>query len=180
MDTLKLKKAWEIALAPAKQLPMQGIGMWMTGNSLQVFSIFMVFTLFKNPLVQIMGTNSVFVPYETESTKAKLLMVKLAYIACNILTLALGIYKVNAMGLLPYVEWLTLAGMGSADTEIGPHDQIGWRGKRNGYRWSVLILRIFDEMIRSVPMGMAKRTWMAGPGLELARLSCLGLQARSH
>jgi len=104
MDTLKLKKAWEIALAPAKQLPMQGIGMWMTGNSLQVFSIFMVFTLFKNPLVQIFGTNSVFVPYETESTKAKLLMVKLAYIACNILTLALGIYKVNAMGLLPYVQ----------------------------------------------------------------------------
>jgi hypothetical protein len=26
MDTLKLKKAWELAIAPAKQLPMNAIG----------------------------------------------------------------------------------------------------------------------------------------------------------
>ena len=110
-----------------------------------MFSIFMVFTLFKNPLVQIFGTNSVFVPYETESTKAKLLMVKLAYIACNILTLALGIYKVNAMGLLPYVECVTLMGVSVADREIGLHDRTGWHGRRNGYLWNVLILRTFDE-----------------------------------
>lgn len=30
MDTLKVKKAWEIALAPAKQLPMNLIGMLKT------------------------------------------------------------------------------------------------------------------------------------------------------
>jgi len=101
MDLLKIKKAWEVAIAPAKQLPMQGIGMYMTGNSLQVFSIFMIFTLFKGPLQAIFMTNRMFVPYETENTKPKLLIVKLAYIACNLLTLALGIYKVNAMGLLP-------------------------------------------------------------------------------
>lgn len=101
MDTLKMKKAWEVAIAPAKQLPMQGIGMYMTGNSLQVFSIFMLFTLFKGPLSAMLVTNKVFVPYETETTKSKMLVVKLAYIACNLLTLALGIYKVNSMGLLP-------------------------------------------------------------------------------
>jgi len=91
MDTLKLKKAWEVALAPAKQLPMQGIGMYMTGNSLQVFSIFMVFTLFKNPLQQILATNKMFVPYETDTIKPKLLMVKLAFIVCNLLTFGLGV-----------------------------------------------------------------------------------------
>lgn len=26
MDTLKMKKAWEVAIAPAKQLPMNAIG----------------------------------------------------------------------------------------------------------------------------------------------------------
>lgn len=101
MDTLKLKKAWEIAIAPAKQLPMQGIGMWMSGNSLQVLSIFMVFSLFKNPLQQIMQVNKVFVPFEAEKTKQQMVMVKLAFILCNLLTVALGVYKVNAMGLLP-------------------------------------------------------------------------------
>jgi ER membrane protein complex subunit 4 len=35
-DTLKLKKSWEIALAPGKQLPMQLIMSYMSGNSLQV------------------------------------------------------------------------------------------------------------------------------------------------
>jgi ER membrane protein complex subunit 4 len=41
-ETLKLKKAWEVALAPAKQLPMQAIMAYMSGNSLQIFSIMMV------------------------------------------------------------------------------------------------------------------------------------------
>lgn len=45
MDTLKLKKSWEIALGPAKQLPMQAIMGYMSGNSLQIFSIMMVFML---------------------------------------------------------------------------------------------------------------------------------------
>lgn len=35
-DTLKLKKSWEIALGPGKQLPMQLIMSYMSGNSLQV------------------------------------------------------------------------------------------------------------------------------------------------
>ncbi|KAF4943920.1 hypothetical protein F66182_18700, partial [Fusarium sp. NRRL 66182] len=40
-DTLKLKKAWEVALAPSKQIPMNAIMMYMSGNSLQIFSIMM-------------------------------------------------------------------------------------------------------------------------------------------
>lgn len=44
-DTLKLKKSWEIALGPAKQLPMQAIMGYMSGNSLQIFSIMMVMML---------------------------------------------------------------------------------------------------------------------------------------
>lgn len=46
MDLLKLKKSWEIALAPAKQLPMQGIMAYMSGSSLQIFSIMMVYMLY--------------------------------------------------------------------------------------------------------------------------------------
>ena len=50
MDTLKLKKAWEVALGPAKQLPMQAIMGYMSGNSLQIFSIMMVFMLYVKPI----------------------------------------------------------------------------------------------------------------------------------
>lgn len=101
MDTLKLKKAWEVALAPVKNLPMTAIMMYMSGNSLQIFSIMMVFMAFKNPIMGIIGTNQAFERFESESNKTKLIQAKLAYVAMQIVALAVGIWKVNAMGLLP-------------------------------------------------------------------------------
>ncbi|RMZ73372.1 ER membrane DUF1077 domain [Pyrenophora seminiperda CCB06] len=108
MDTLKMKKAWEVAIAPAKQLPMNAFGMYMTGNTLQIFSVFMVFTLFKTPVLAVLGLQRTFAPFETPGTSGRMIGVKLVYIACNLLMLALGIWKVNAMGLLPTTrsDWL--------------------------------------------------------------------------
>lgn len=101
MDTLKLKKAWEVALAPAKQLPMNAIGMYMSGNSLQIFSIMMVFMLFKAPVQAVLSIQQTFARFETEGKRQEMLMVKAAFVGCNLLALALGIWKVNGMGLLP-------------------------------------------------------------------------------
>jgi hypothetical protein len=101
MDKLKLKKAWEVALGPIKSLPMTGIMMYMSGNSLQIFSIMMVFMAFKNPIMGILGTNQAFERFETESNRGKMLQVKLAYVAMQLVALALGIWKINGMGLLP-------------------------------------------------------------------------------
>lgn len=101
MDTLKLKKAWEVALAPIKSLPMTAIMMYMTGNSLQIFSIMMVFMAFKNPIMGLMATNQAFEKFETDTNKTKMVQVKLAYVAMQLVALAVGIYKINAMGLLP-------------------------------------------------------------------------------
>ncbi|ORY59665.1 uncharacterized protein BCR38DRAFT_488684 [Pseudomassariella vexata] len=108
MDTLKLKKAWEVALAPVKNLPMTAIMMYMSGNSLQIFSIMMVFMAFKNPIMGIVGTNVAFEKFESDSNKGKMLQVKLAYVAMQVVALALGIWKINAMGLLPTTrsDWL--------------------------------------------------------------------------
>jgi hypothetical protein len=101
MDTLKLKKAWEVALGPVKGLPMTAIMMYMSGNSLQIFSIMMVAMAFKNPVVGLIAVNQAFERFQTDSNKGKIAQVKLAYIAMQLLALALGIWKVNAMGLLP-------------------------------------------------------------------------------
>ncbi|KAL2004421.1 hypothetical protein VTN02DRAFT_32 [Thermoascus thermophilus] len=107
-DTLKLKKAWEIALAPTKQLPMNAIMMYMSGNSLQIFSIMMVFMLFKGPIQGLMATNTTFSKFETDATRGKLVGVKAVYVLMQLLLLALGVWKVNAMGLLPTTrsDWL--------------------------------------------------------------------------
>ncbi|CAG8071279.1 unnamed protein product [Penicillium salamii] len=107
-DTLKMKKAWEVAMAPSKQIPMNAIMMYMSGNSLQIFSIMMVLMLFKGPIQGIINTNAAFAKYESPSTHSRLIGVKIVYMLMQLVLLALGIWKVNAMGLLPTTrsDWL--------------------------------------------------------------------------
>ncbi|KAI5816991.1 hypothetical protein BZA77DRAFT_246164 [Pyronema omphalodes] len=107
-DDLFLKKAWEIALAPAKAIPMNAIMMYMSGNSLQIFSIMMTVMLFMNPIKALSAVGSTFSRYDNERTHARLWPVKLAFIALQLATIALGIWKVNGMGLLPTTrsDWL--------------------------------------------------------------------------
>jgi hypothetical protein len=87
--------------------------MYMTGNSLQMFSIMMVFMLFKTPITAILSIQNTFARFESESNRDKIMLAKLAFIGCNFLALALGVYKVNAMGLLPYVSRLPRLGPSS-------------------------------------------------------------------
>ncbi|KAI1618648.1 phosphatidylserine decarboxylase [Exophiala viscosa] len=107
-ETLKLKKAWEVALGPAKQIPMQAIMGYMSGNSLQIFSIMMVAMLFKNPIQAIAQTNMAFSRFESPGTRSQMLGVKAVYILMQCLLLGLGVYKVHSMGLLPTTrsDWL--------------------------------------------------------------------------
>ena len=135
MDTLKLKKAWEVALAPIKNLPMTAIMMYMSGNSLQIFSIMMVFMAFKNPLVGLTAVNQAFERFESETNKAKMLQVKLAYVVMQFVALGLAVWKVNSMGLLPYVTPFDVFGLViSTDNDTGRRDQIGLPGRLLGSR----------------------------------------------
>jgi len=68
----------------------------------------MVLMAFKNPVVGLMATNQAFEKFESAGTKDKLVLVKLVYVAMQVLALALGVWKVNGMGLLPTTrsDWL--------------------------------------------------------------------------
>ena len=68
----------------------------------------MVYMLFKNPIQGLLNTNLAFTKFETEGTKGKLIGVKIIYILVQGLLLALGVWKVNGMGLLPTTrsDWL--------------------------------------------------------------------------
>lgn len=63
----------------------------------------MVFMLFKGPIQGLLNTNNAFVKFETDGTRSKLRAVKLVYVLMQFVLLGVGIWKVNAMGLLPYV-----------------------------------------------------------------------------
>ncbi|KAI8071760.1 hypothetical protein BC940DRAFT_293660 [Gongronella butleri] len=106
---MKIKRAWDVAMGPAKNIPMNAIMIYMSGNGVQIFSVMITAMLFMQPIKSIMGTQQTFERFETKgSTSADLLQAKLAYIGLNLVVICLGVYKVNAMGLLPTTtsDWL--------------------------------------------------------------------------
>jgi len=103
---LKLKKAWDIALAPAKTIPMNAFMLWMSGSGIQIFSILITGMLLMQPVRALVALPKAFVGYETK--RGSLLMPKLAFVCAQILVLAMGLYKLQSMGLLPTAasDWL--------------------------------------------------------------------------
>ncbi|KAF1797841.1 hypothetical protein FB192DRAFT_1164223 [Mucor lusitanicus] len=115
---IKMKRAWDVAMGPAKSIPMNAIMIYMSGTSLQIFTVMVTAMLFFNPVKAIMTTQQTFSRFESDTTpststgkaqpKVDLTMPKLAFIGLHIVTILLGVYKVNAMGLLPNTasDWL--------------------------------------------------------------------------
>ncbi|KAF9305233.1 hypothetical protein BGZ74_010922 [Mortierella antarctica] len=108
------KTPWDVALAPGKQLPMQGFMLWMSGNSVQIFSVAITAMLMFSPIKALFSMSQVFERYETVSpvkvafVDSKLALPKVTFIAMQVLTILLGMWKLNAMGLLPtsHSDWL--------------------------------------------------------------------------
>ncbi|KAJ1919464.1 hypothetical protein H4219_001934 [Mycoemilia scoparia] len=50
-------KAWDLALQPAKTLPMQIFMAWMSGTSVQIFSIIVTAMVLFSPIKAIIGVN---------------------------------------------------------------------------------------------------------------------------
>jgi len=122
-DELKTKKAWEFAISPLKSLPMQAFMLYMSGGGVQIFSMGIVAMLLLSPFKNLSTVNTVFAPFApgpSSSPAAKsfstLPLQKLAYLACNVLTLALGLWKCRSMGLLPTGtgDWLAFESRGPA------------------------------------------------------------------
>jgi hypothetical protein len=123
----------------------------MSGNSLQIFSVMMVFMLFKSPFLAILNIQATFARLESPGTKDKMILVKIVYILMNLLAVALGTWKVNQMGLLPYVS-----DPPRGKTELiriaEQHGRIGWHGKRRGIRWRGPSLRLrHDDLLHRYP-----------------------------
>ncbi|KDE05221.1 hypothetical protein MVLG_04358 [Microbotryum lychnidis-dioicae p1A1 Lamole] len=116
LSGLRQQKAWEIALAPAKNVPMQAFMMYMTGGGVQIFSVMSVWFLLKGAVQGIFSVQQVFAPFASKPTTTgtstsaapSLLNQKAVFILCQIGLLGVGLWKCNSMGLLPthQSDWL--------------------------------------------------------------------------
>ncbi|PIA45988.1 hypothetical protein AQUCO_01600330v1 [Aquilegia coerulea] len=95
----KAQKAWEVAQAPFKNLMMMGFMMWMAGSTVHLFSIGITFSALWQPISALQGIGKVFEPYK--DSKVDILTPKLLFAALNLAALALGVWKLNTLGLLP-------------------------------------------------------------------------------
>lgn len=101
---LIMKKSWDLALGPLKQVPMNLFIMYMAGNSISIFPIMMVGMLIVRPLKLLFTTQSTFKMVEGSSAAGQ----KLVYFIGNLVNVALALYKCHSMGLLPThsSDWL--------------------------------------------------------------------------
>ncbi|KAH9857572.1 hypothetical protein C2E23DRAFT_804848 [Lenzites betulinus] len=117
-EELKAKRAWEFATSPAKSLPMQAFMLYMSGGGVQIFSMGIVFMLLSSPFKNLATINTAFASFAPASSPPKafstLALEKIVYILCNLLTLALGLWKCRSMGLLPTGtgDWLAFESRG--------------------------------------------------------------------
>lgn len=97
-----------IATSPGKQMLMTGLMLWMSGNSLQIFSIMMLGMAFWTPIQKLMTVNSAFARFRDSGVD--LIMPKLIYIALNLAGMGLALYKCNSLGLLPTspADWVQM------------------------------------------------------------------------
>lgn len=97
----KSSAAMGLATSPAKSVLMQSFMMYMTGSNLNMMSISVTSMSILNPLKAILGINKQFAKFEDASGKVELQMPKLIFTLLNLVWLAVGLYKMSKMRLLP-------------------------------------------------------------------------------
>ena len=109
LDELKSKKIWELAIGPAKSIPMNAFMSYMTGNSLQIIPVTMTMMLLWNPIKSIFNDlNPTFLKLKTDDNLLLILFAKLGFIFFQLINMSIGVYKLYTMGLIPHLEadWL--------------------------------------------------------------------------
>lgn len=88
-----------IAYGPGKGILSTGFMLWMSGSSIQIFSLMMTGMALMNPINAISSINKTFSKYENQGID--LTIPKLIFLSLQLLALGVGVYKCSMMGLLP-------------------------------------------------------------------------------
>ncbi|EGC34501.1 hypothetical protein DICPUDRAFT_55778 [Dictyostelium purpureum] len=104
---LKVKKGWELAKSPAKNIFMTGFFLWMIGNGINIFTMPVIIYAVINPVKAILQTNSMFSRFD--DCKRDIIQMKITFIAIQLVLLGVTLYKCSSMGLLPITpsDWIS-------------------------------------------------------------------------
>ncbi|RYH07628.1 ER membrane protein complex subunit 4 [archaeon] len=96
-----------IAMGPGKNLLTTAFMLWMSGSSIQIFSIMMTGMALINPIKALAAANEPFRNFEKEEG-LNLRTPKLIFISLQLVAIAVALYKCSTMGLLPLTsaDWV--------------------------------------------------------------------------
>mmetsp|Transcript_23651 Transcript_23651/g.40690 ORF Transcript_23651/g.40690 Transcript_23651/m.40690 type:complete len:192 (+) Transcript_23651:29-604(+) len=105
--SLKLKRAWDIAKSPGKSMMMTAFMLFMSGNTINIFSIVIIFMALSTPVSSLFSVSAAF---REMQGNVDLLQPKLVYILLNLCALGVGLYKCWSIGLLPTApsDWVNV------------------------------------------------------------------------
>lgn len=103
----KQRHVMNIAFSPGKKLLTTAFMLWMSGSSIQIFSIMMTGMALINPLKALASINEPFKAFAKEEG-VNLRNPMLIYAGFQILALIVALYKCSMMGLLPLTsaDWI--------------------------------------------------------------------------
>ena len=104
--SIQVARAWDAAFAPTKSIPMNALMLYMSGNSVQIFSMMGVYMMVANPIRGLADIDATFAPFR--STKHSLAPQITLYVLCQLVCIGIALYKCWSMGLLPTEpsDWL--------------------------------------------------------------------------
>jgi hypothetical protein len=103
----KNKHCMALATGPGKSLLQTAFMLWMSGTSIQIFSIYTTGNALVNPLKGIASINQVFGKFDNEEGVDTRLP-KLIFLSLQLLAVGVALYKCATMNLLPLTsaDWL--------------------------------------------------------------------------
>lgn len=106
-NAAKQRHAMNIAYGPGKNLLSTAFMLWMSGSSIQIFSIMMTAMALINPLKALAAISEPFKQFEKEEG-VDLKIPKLIFASLQLLSLGVALYKCSTMGLLPLTaaDWI--------------------------------------------------------------------------
>uniref|UniRef100_A0A7S3LQY2 ER membrane protein complex subunit 4 n=1 Tax=Aplanochytrium stocchinoi TaxID=215587 RepID=A0A7S3LQY2_9STRA len=109
MDAARRNQLMNVAKAPGKQLFMTGFMLWMSGSSMNIFSIMMTGMALWTPLKTLLSMNQTFEKFN-DLPNGAIMQAKVIFLFLNGIGLAMGVYKLGNMGLLPLYssDWISM------------------------------------------------------------------------
>jgi len=98
---LKEQKAWEFAQASVKQVGMVMFMMYMSGNSVHIFSMMMTFAGVSQPFMAIYNSGKQFEKFKDPQGRVNVFAPRMLYCLIQMSGLAFALYKLAGIGFLP-------------------------------------------------------------------------------